>query len=158
GRLEAAVAEIIVLILGLHRPARREHVFGAAADGPAIGVFIAEQEGDRSAAQGQRLAIVRIGVAALYIHQCRTEGIADTGSDGAEPALVVAVNVAAGKHGAAVVLAEQAVLSFGAHHPVAVELPVGTHLYAAEEARVIVGDRKSVEIVVGAEDAAEMGA
>src|SRR5438132_8567974 len=71
-RNEAAVAEIIVLILGLHRPARREHVFGAAADGPAVAVSIAEQEGDGNAAESHALAVVGIGVAALYIDQRRS--------------------------------------------------------------------------------------
>src|SRR5439155_4837280 len=65
---------------------------------------------------------------------------------------------AAGKHGAGVIAAEPAVLSFGADHPVAVELPVRAGLHAAEEARVVVAERKAVEIVAAAEGAAEMGA
>src|SRR5438105_3480251 len=38
------------------------------------------------------------------------------------------------------------------------ELPVGAGLHAAEEARVVVAERKSVEVVVAAEGAAEMRA
>ena len=37
---KAAVAEIVILVLGLGRPVRREHVFEAGADGVAVAVAV----------------------------------------------------------------------------------------------------------------------
>src|SRR2546429_6601 len=133
---EAAVAEIVVLIFGLRRPVRREHVFDAAANGPAILVVAVQREGDGNAGKGQRLAIVGIGVAALDVEQRRTGSVADAAGDGAEAALVVAVDVTGGEDGAEVVLAEPAILSFDTDDPARRELAFGAGPHAAEPARV----------------------
>ena len=77
------------MILGLRRPVRCEHVFDATADRPAVAVGVAEQEGDGNAAEGHLLAVVGIGVAAFDVDQCWTEGVAEAGGDGGEPALAL---------------------------------------------------------------------
>src|SRR6201987_5225047 len=78
GRGEGRVAEIVILVLGLGRPVRGEHVFDAEAGGPAIAVVAIGREGDRRASNRRRhaLAVVGIGVAALHIEQTRTPGVA----------------------------------------------------------------------------------
>src|SRR4051812_14469584 len=45
---EGGVAEIVVLILGLRRPIRGEHVFKAGANGPAVLLIAGRRESDRS--------------------------------------------------------------------------------------------------------------
>src|SRR5438552_9191365 len=133
-------------------------IFDAAANGPAVLVVAVEREGDGNAGKGQRLAIVGIGVAALDVEQRRTGSVADAAGDGAEAALVVAVDVTGGEDGAEVVLAEPAILSFDTDDPARRELPVGAGLHAAEQARVVIAQHETVEIVAGAEGAAEMAA
>src|SRR3954471_10899313 len=60
-RHEGAVAEVVVLIFELSRPARGEHVFQTAADGIAVLVVVIEGEGHRRAGEGQRVAGVGPG-------------------------------------------------------------------------------------------------
>src|SRR5262249_50781562 len=60
---EPGIAEIVVLVLGLGRPVRREHVFDAGADGVAVAVVAIDDEADRRAAERHLLVVVRIGVA-----------------------------------------------------------------------------------------------
>src|SRR5271165_4917260 len=46
---ETSAAEIVVLVFRFGRPVRREHVFKAGTDGPAVLVVAVGREGDRRA-------------------------------------------------------------------------------------------------------------
>src|SRR5215831_11721210 len=67
---EGGVAEIIVLVFGLRRPVRGEHVFKAGTDGPAILMVGVGGEGDRGTCDGDAdVRVVAPGVAALGVEQ-----------------------------------------------------------------------------------------
>src|SRR5690242_1912921 len=74
-RREGGVAEIVVLVFGLGRPVRGEHVFEAAADRVAVLAVAAGGEGRRHA--GHRdpdIVAVAPGVTTLGVEQRRTPG------------------------------------------------------------------------------------
>src|SRR4051794_29817066 len=152
------VAEIVVLVLGLGRPVRREHVFEAGADGVAVAVVAADDEAGRHAADGHLLVVVGIGVATLHVEQARTPGVADAAGDRAETALVVGVGDAAWEHRADAA-GEPGILAFDADTEVRVELPVRAGLQTAEETAVaVIAGGEAAEIVVAGERAADMAA
>src|SRR3569833_2539001 len=63
---EGGVAEIVILVLGLGRPVRGEHVFEAAADGVAVPVVAIGGEGRRHAGHRHTHSVaVAPGVTAL---------------------------------------------------------------------------------------------
>jgi hypothetical protein len=155
---EAAVAEIIVHVLGLGRPVWGEHVFRAGADGVAMAVGVIEHERGRHAGNGQGFAVVGMGVAALDVEQARAPGIADPAGDRGQRALVVVVDDAAREDRMHVIAAEPAVLALDADEPARCELPVAAGLHAAEQAGVGVAEREAAKIVAAGERAADMAA
>src|SRR5690349_12678057 len=158
GRAEIGVAEIIILIFGLGRPVRREHVFDADADGVTVAVVACRGERDRRAVERYPLVVVGIGVTALHIEQARTPGVADTAGNRAEPALVIGVGEAA-REDSADIAGQPAILAFEACDPVRIELPVRAGLQAAEHPAIaIIAGGKAAEIIVARERAADMAA
>src|SRR5262245_17146397 len=86
GRGEGGATEIIVLVLGLGGPVRREHVFEASADGVAVLVVAGGGEGLRHAGDVDAKATITPGVTALGVEQRRAPGVADAA--GHRPELV----------------------------------------------------------------------
>src|SRR5205807_10651949 len=83
---ESGVAEVIVLVLGLGGPVRREHVFETGADGVAVFVPSVGGEGNwRAADVDADVVIVAPGVTALGVKQRRTPGVADPAGNRAKP-------------------------------------------------------------------------
>src|SRR5260370_11267460 len=117
GRHEAGVAEIIVLILALGRPVLGDHVFHAGADGVAVAMVGIEREGERRACKRQGVAVIGIGVAAFDVDQTRAPGVADTGGDRSQRALVAGEGEAGGEHRIEIVAAEPGVLPLDAENP-----------------------------------------
>src|SRR3954471_1706092 len=160
-RHERAVAEIVVLILELGRPARGEHVFQTAADGVAVLVVMIEGERHRRTREGQPVVGVGPGITALDVQQRRTPGVADPGGRRTDRALVVVVDetsTRAGEGDGVVVVAEPAVLGFDTEHPARRELIVGAALHATEEAAVIAVVGEAAETVVAGKRAADVAA
>src|SRR5258706_12251927 len=82
---EGGVAEIVILVFGLGRPVRREHVFEAGADGVAVLVGAIGGKRRGHAGDGDAdIGIVAPGIAALGVEQCRTPGVADPAGHRAE--------------------------------------------------------------------------
>src|SRR3954447_2128981 len=109
---EGAAAEIVILIFDLGGKVRREHVFHAGTDGVAVAAVAIEGKGQRNAAKGQALLVVRIGIAALGVDQRRTPGNTGAAGHRAKRATFVGVDEAARKNDAVVAAAEPAVLAF----------------------------------------------
>src|SRR5205085_7128303 len=131
---------VVVLVLGLRRPVRREHVFEAGADSVAVLVVAGDSEWRRHT--GDRHVEVLVGerVATLGIEQARTPGPADARRRRAEAAGILGREARNREGHAVVVVAEPAVLAFDTDHPVAIELIVETALDAAEEVAAIAGE------------------
>src|ERR1700753_3945951 len=92
---EGGAAKIVVLVLGLGRPVRGEHVFEAGADGPAVLLVAGRGEADRGAGHAHAdIRIVTPSVAALGVKQARTPRVTETPGHRAE------LVVAGGDHGA----------------------------------------------------------
>src|SRR5947209_7959650 len=70
-------AEIVVLVLGLGRPVRREHIFKASADGVAVLAVAGRGDGLRHAGDVDAETAVAPRVTTLGIDQRRTPGVAD---------------------------------------------------------------------------------
>src|SRR5215217_5424711 len=82
---EGGVAEIVILVLGLGRPVRGEHVFETAAN--RIAVLVAAIGGEGRWHAGHRhpeIVAVAPGVTALGVEQRRTPGVAEPAGDRAE--------------------------------------------------------------------------
>jgi hypothetical protein len=155
---EVGAAEIVIHVLALGRPVRGEHVFEAGADSVAVAMVAIEDEGDRDTGEGQRVAVVGIGVTAFDVDQARTPGVAEAAGDRADPALVAGVDEAAGEGRVEAAIAEPAILAFQAEHPARRELPVGANLQAAEDAGAVIAEHEAAEIVAAVEGAADMAA
>src|SRR5215207_10396819 len=77
-RREGGVAEIVILVLGLGRPVRGEHVFETAADRIAVLVAAIGGEGRRHAGHRHpEIVAIPPGVTALGVEQRRTPGVAE---------------------------------------------------------------------------------
>src|SRR5580704_229068 len=151
---EGGVAEIVVLVLGLGRPVRREHVFEAGADGPAVLVGAVGGEGDRSTGDANPdIGIVAPGVTALGVEQSGAPGVAGAAGDRAELVAIGRDQAATRKRHAGVVAVHPAILGFDAHHAIGRELVVEAALHAADEAGVAAS-----EVVVAGKSAADMAA
>src|SRR5438552_16847563 len=83
-RDEGGVAEIVVLVLALHRPVRGEHVFEAGADGITVPAVAGGRERDRDAGDRDAEAGIGEGVAALHVEQAGTPGPAEPPGNRAE--------------------------------------------------------------------------
>jgi hypothetical protein len=111
--------EIVVHVFTLERPARREHVFQAAAYRVTVAVGAIKGSKERSAAEKQVVTSFGEGIAALGIQQSRPQGITDPASYRTQRPLIVVVDKSAGracrKDEAVVVVPDQpAVLAFDA--------------------------------------------
>src|SRR4029077_1122381 len=74
---ESGVAEVVILVLSLGRPVRREHVFQTAADGIAVLLVAAGGEGGRQAGNGDAdIVVAAPGVTAFGVEQRRTPSVA----------------------------------------------------------------------------------
>ena len=149
---EVDVAEVVVLILDLARPARGEQVFETATDGVAVRLAVHR---DHSGALYSRGVVVSKSVTALGVQQRRTPGVADAAGHRAEALLVVAEHHATDVNRVGVAV-QPAVLGFDTEHPVRGELPVVTTLHTAEERGVVVAGRASGNAVVADEGAADV--
>src|SRR3954452_20667615 len=74
---EGGAAEIIVLVLGLGRPVRREHVLEAGADGVAVLAVPAGGKGRGHAGDVDPEAAIAPGVTALGVEQRRPPGVTE---------------------------------------------------------------------------------
>src|SRR3974390_3152407 len=82
---EGGVAEVVVLIFGLGRPVRGEHVFETRADGPAVLLVAGCRKADRGACRRDGdIRVVAPGITALGIDQPRPPRVADAARHGAE--------------------------------------------------------------------------
>src|SRR6266702_7772704 len=83
---DGRAAEVVILVFGLGRPVRREHVFEAGADGVAVLAVAGGGEGLRHAGDVDAEATVAPGVTTLGVEQRRAPGVADAA--GHRPELV----------------------------------------------------------------------
>src|SRR2546426_5361773 len=82
---EGGVAEIVILVLGLGRPVRGEHVFEATADGVAVLVAAVGGEARRHTSHRHPdIVAVAPSVTALGVEQRRTPGVAEPAGHRAE--------------------------------------------------------------------------
>src|SRR5947209_5476717 len=82
---KGGVAEIVILVLGLGRPVRGEHVFEAAADGVAVLVAAVGREARRHTSHRHpEIVAVAPSVTALGVEQRRTPGVAEPAGHRAE--------------------------------------------------------------------------
>src|SRR6201989_2416707 len=82
---EGVATKVVILVLDLGRPVRREHVFETGADGVAILVVAVRAECHRNAAAGRgNIRVVAPGVAALGVQQRRTPSVAKPAGDRTE--------------------------------------------------------------------------
>src|ERR1700738_1944594 len=82
---EGGAAEIVILVFGLGRPARREHVFETGTDRVAIIVASVGGKGRRHPGDGYtEIVVVAPGVTALGIQQRRTPGVNAAAGDRAQ--------------------------------------------------------------------------
>src|SRR5438128_9041372 len=82
---KGGVAEIVILVLGLGRPVRGEHVFEAAADGVAVLVDAVGGEARRHTSHRHpEIVAVAPSVTALGVEQRRTPGVAEPAGHRAE--------------------------------------------------------------------------
>src|SRR6186713_542815 len=146
-------AKVVVLVLGLGRPARREHVFEAGADGVAVLAVAGGCKALRHAGDVDAEAAVTPGVTALGVDQRRTPSVADAAGHGPEL-------VGVGRHlrpqrerDTVVVGRQPGILGLDTHHPVGRELVVEATLHAAHEAGIA-----GLEAAVTGEGAADMAA
>src|SRR5436305_6957124 len=151
---EIGAAEIIVLVLSLGRPVRREHVFETATDGVAvIVVSIGCKPRWRSGNRHTDIRVVAPCVAALGVEQRRTPGVPEPAGDRAELVVMGGHERVAREEHTAVTVREPTVLGFRAHHPVCRELIVEAALRAAQKSCAA-----SFQAIIAAECAAEMSA
>src|SRR5262249_17842752 len=129
---EGGVAEIVVLVFGLGRPVRCEHVFETGADGPAVLVIAVGGEGDRGTGDANPdIGVVQPGVTALGVQQSRTPSVADAAGDRAELIGIGGDQGAAGERHAGIVAVHPAVLGLDTDHANGCELVVEAALHAA---------------------------
>src|SRR3954467_11200056 len=76
-RGDRRAAEVVILVLGLGRPIRREHVFEASANGIAVLAVAGGGEGLRDAGDIDAKAAVAPGITALGVEQRRSPGVAE---------------------------------------------------------------------------------
>src|SRR3954465_2387355 len=77
-------AEVVILVLGLGRPVRREHVFEASTNGIAVLAVAGGGEGLRDAGDIDAKTAIAPGVTALGVEQRRSPGVADATGHRAE--------------------------------------------------------------------------
>src|SRR3954454_18943784 len=126
-------AEVVVLVLGLGRPIRREHVFEASANGIAVLAVAGGGEGLRNAGNIDAEAAVTPGVTALGVKQRRSPGVADATGHRAELVGIGGHLRAQRERGTAVVGRQPGILGLDTHDPIGRELVVEAALDTAEE-------------------------
>src|SRR3954451_24877648 len=77
-------AEVVILVLGLGRPIRREHVFEASADSVAVLAVPGRGEGLRHACDIHGKTAIAPGITALGVKQRRSPSVADATGHRAE--------------------------------------------------------------------------
>src|ERR1700730_16904386 len=151
---ESGAAEIVILVFGLGRPVRREHVFQTGTDREAVLAASIGGKGHRRAGDGYPdIVVVAPGVAALGGEQRRTPRGAASGGYGSKLVVLRGHQHATWKRHAIVVVGKPAVLGFRTDHPVGSELVVEAALHAAQESAAA-----ALQAVVARERAAEMAA
>src|SRR5215468_1775084 len=138
---EGGVAEIIVLVLGLGRPVRREHVFEARANGVTVFPVAGRGEGGGRPACADAEVVVAPGVAALGIEQRRAPGVADAAGYRAELVGVGGYQRARRKQDTVPGAGQPGILGLQTHYPIGRELVVEAALDTAKEACVVAPER-----------------
>src|SRR3954470_5728908 len=146
-------AEVVVLVLGLGRPVRREHIFEASADSVAVLAVPGRGEGLRHAGDIHAKTAIAPGITALGVKQRRSPGVADATGHRAELVGIGGHLRAQRERGTAVVGRQPGILRLDTHDPIGRELVVEAALDTAEEARVA-----RLEAAVAGKGAADMAA
>src|SRR3954452_6612173 len=146
-------AEVVILVLGLGRPVRREHVFEASANGIAVLAVAGGGEGLRDAGDIDAKTAIAPGITALGVKQRRSPGVADATGHRAELVGIGGHLRAQRERSAAVVGRQPGILGLDTHDPIGRELVVEAALNTAEEARVA-----RLEAAVAGKGAADMAA
>src|ERR1700761_5896795 len=132
---EGGVAEIVILVLDIGRPVRREHVFETGADRVAVTVVAVGGEVRRRASEADSdIRIVAPGIAALGVQQRRTPRVAEAAGHRTELIGIAGYHTAGRKrHAGTAVAGEPAILRLGTDDPIGRELIVVAALDAAEK-------------------------
>src|SRR5215210_529601 len=131
---EGGAAEIIVLVLRLGGPVRREHVFETGPHSVAVLVGVVGGKSRGYPGDGNtEIGIVAPGVAALAVEQRGTPGVANPAGGRAQLVVVAGHHSATREEHTIVVVGNPAVLGFRADHPVWRELIVEAALHAAHK-------------------------
>src|SRR2546430_4799472 len=134
---EGGAAKIVILVLGLGGPVRREHVFQTGANSVAVLMTSIGAKGHRCAADADAdIVVVAPGVAALAVEQRRTPGVSEPAGGRAKLVVVGGDQGATREQDAIAIGAKPAVLAFSTDQPVRRELVFETALQTTQKPTV----------------------